>query len=211
MLWCVIISDMASLKQKKKQRAVLDSLFWFVVGGGLVFGVLLLLLILVQNSDLSGQLAASVPSGSPSGSPTTSSAPSGACYTSEGCTVATSSECYKWGGVKCARYFIKDRGCLKEGTYQFKPAYAKKIGATKSFYEAMKKGCLLGVQKLIQCPSGQIKAYPGPAMHTCLDPREWPFPDWPPMVSPIPIEVACSVVGVCVPDPSPSLSPAPSQ
>lgn len=194
---------MAGLKQKKKQRAALDSLFWFVVGGGLVFGVLLLLLIFVQNGDLSSQLAASVPSGSPT-------PPTGACYTSEGCTVATSSECIKWGGAKCARYFIKDKGCLKGGTYQFKTDYAKKIGATKSFYEAMKKGCLLGVQKLIQCPSGQIKAYPGPAVHTCLEPREWPFPDWPPMVSPIPIEVACSVVGVCVPDPSPSLSPAPS-
>ncbi len=191
---------MASLKQKKKQRVV-GSLFWFVVGGGLVFGVLLLLLIFVQNSDLSGQLAASVPSGS-------LTPPTGACYTSEGCTVATSSECIKWGGAKCARYFIKDKGCLKGGTYQFKTDYAKRIGFTKSFYEAMKTGCLLAVQKLIQCPSGQIKAYPGPVAFTCLNPKEWPFPT--PMVTAIPIEVGCSAVGVCVPDPSPSLSPAPS-
>jgi len=194
----------AGLKQKKKQRAVLDSVFWFVVGGGLVFGVLLLLLILVQNGDLSSQLAASVPSGSP----TTSSAPIGACYTSEGCTVATGRECHKWGGAECKYYWIKDKGCLKEGTYQFKSAYAKRIGFTKSFYEAMKTGCLLAVQKLIQCPSGQIKAYPGPVAFTCLNPKEWPFPT--PMVTAIPIEVGCSAVGVCVPDPSPSLSPAPS-
>lgn len=110
---------MASLKQKKKQRAALDSLFWFMVGGGLVFGVLLLLVILAQNSDLSSQLAASVPSGSPSGSPTTTDLPHSCYYNKDSCYQApatmTAKECDRLkGGAEHYSYFAEDRKCLEK-------------------------------------------------------------------------------------------------